>query len=164
MSLRFSINEALEKGLIDADQARGFRRVARQALAERGGRGKGRGAAAGAALCPIEGSTPQEKLWRGVCTRWPRRAQWEYPGAIPGRRYRLDIAFPEEKLVIEVDGWEFHGKHLADFKRDREKQNLLTLHGWRILRFTAAEINGALETCLATIAQALQADDAMMDP
>ena len=54
-----------------------------------------------------------------------------------------------------MDGWQWHGKHLADFQRDREKQNLLTLHGWRILRFTNKDIRTKLSATLDTIQSAL---------
>ncbi|WP_419600154.1 hypothetical protein [Thiolapillus sp.] len=71
--------------------------------------------------CPIEGTTHQEKLWRHVVRAFPGQAVWEYPGAVPGRRFRLDITFPQKRLAIEVGGYAHHGKYLADFKRDRER-------------------------------------------
>ena len=70
---------------------------------------------------------------------------------LPDRKYRIDIAFPEIMLAIEVDGFNHHGKFLADFKRDRERQILLTLNGWRILRFSAGAIRQDVEHCLAMI-------------
>jgi very-short-patch-repair endonuclease len=71
---------------------------------------------------------------------------------VPNRRFRLDIAFPNEKVAIEVDGFSHHGKYLSDFKRDRERQNLLTLFGWRILRYYAGEIHHDREVILQQIA------------
>lgn len=75
--------------------------------------------------------------------------------AVPGRKFEIDIAFIEKKLAVEMDGWQFHGKFLADFKRDREKDKLLTLQGWRMLRFTAEDVNKHLEKSLGMIADAL---------
>lgn len=100
-------------------------------------------------------SPPQEKLWQIVSLSWPHRAVAEYKGAVPGRRFAIDIAFPEEKLAIEVDGWEFHGKHLASFKQDRLRQNLLTVHGWRILRFFPEQIFSDTRSIVETISMAL---------
>jgi very-short-patch-repair endonuclease len=49
--------------------------------------------------------------------------------------YELDIAFPEQRVAIEVDGWAWH-HDVARFRRDRQRQNALVLAGWTILRFT----------------------------
>lgn len=48
---------------------------------------------------------------------------------------RLDFAYPSEMLGIEGDSFSFHSAPV-EFQRDREKSNLLTLRGWRILRVT----------------------------
>jgi len=98
----------------------------------------------------LRGPTPHDMLWDAV-GRLGLAAEREYRGAVPGRRYRLDIAIPAARLAIEVDGWQWHGKHKRDFARDRERQNLLTLHGWRILRFSAGQIRAGLASCVRMI-------------
>jgi very-short-patch-repair endonuclease len=103
-----------------------------------------------------EGPTPHDILWDAVRGRYPRAVR-EYEGAVPGRRYRIDIALVAPRLAIEVDGWEWHGKHKGDFARDRERQNLLMLNGWRVLRFTARQINQDLVAVMSTIHQAIEA-------
>lgn len=103
-----------------------------------------------------KGPTPHDLLWAAVTAVYPK-AEREYKGAIPGRMFRLDIALPDERLVIEVDGWEWHGKHKGDFQRDRARQNLLTIHNWQILRFTAGEIRNDISLVLNTIAAAVAA-------
>ena len=51
----------------------------------------------------------------------------------------VDIAFPTERLAVEVDGWAWH--HDRDrFERDRSRQNALVLAGWTVLRFTWADL------------------------
>ena len=102
---------------------------------------------------PETDPTPQDILWAEATRRWPD-AQREYP-LIPGRRLRGDIVFPEAWLCVEVDGWQFHGRRLADFKRDRTRQNLLTIAGWRLLRIPAGDIRRDLKACCALIALAL---------
>ena len=96
--------------------------------------------------------TPHDMLWAAVVRRWPE-AQREYP-LIPRRRLRADIVFPAERLCVEVDGWQFHGRLLADFKRDRDRQNLLTIAGWRLLRIPAGDIRRDCGACCALIALA----------
>ncbi len=84
---------------------------------------------------------PQRALYLLCRQNLPReRCLWEYTGAIPGRRFRIDIAFPDYRIAVEVDGWQYHGQHKGDFQRDRDRQNLLVLHRWRLLRFTAGDL------------------------
>jgi len=55
-----------------------------------------------------------------------------------GRR-RLDFAYPDRRLAIEMDGYSFHGGRRA-FESDRVRQNELEELGWNVLRFTAAQV------------------------
>lgn len=48
---------------------------------------------------------------------------------------RIDAAYPEHKLAIEVDGFRYHSSPEA-FQRDRTRQNRLVALGWTVLRFT----------------------------
>ncbi|MHA6781074.1 endonuclease domain-containing protein [Pseudonocardia saturnea] len=59
----------------------------------------------------------------------------QHPVSLDGRRYRLDLAYPELRLAIEYDG-ELHRTQLrahADLLREAD----LTRLGWTILRFDA---------------------------
>lgn len=80
---------------------------------------------------------------------------WELKNAIPGRRFRVDIAFPEVKVAIEIDGWQHHGKTLNAFKSDRQRQNLFVMHGWRVLRFFPGEISKTPDECIKMIRAAI---------
>lgn len=63
--------------------------------------------------------------------------------AIPDRKFLCDLAWPEIKLAVEVDGGEFmRGRHSrgAGMASDCEKQNLLVFAGWRCLRFTGGQV------------------------
>ncbi len=102
------------------------------------------------------GPTPHDMLWDAVRARYAS-ARREHPAGVPGRRFRLDIAIVARRIAVEVDGWAWHGRHKGDFARDRERQNLLTLHGWRVLRFTAGQIRKDIGTVMATIGQACAA-------
>ena len=50
-------------------------------------------------------------------------------------RFRLDFAWPEQRVCVETDGWTFHGHRLA-FERDRNRDAELAARGWTVLRFT----------------------------
>lgn len=48
---------------------------------------------------------------------------------------RIDAAYPDLLLAIEIDGYEHHASPEA-FQRDRARQNYLVALGWTVLRFT----------------------------
>jgi hypothetical protein len=73
---------------------------------------------------------------------------------IPGtpKSYKADIACPEIKLAIEVDGH----SHTLPSKReeDRKKEKALESLGWKVLRFWNQEIDTDIDGCLARIREA----------
>jgi very-short-patch-repair endonuclease len=59
-------------------------------------------------------------------------------GWVLGHRFGphlIDVAFPEQRVAIEVDGWAWH-VDVDRFRADRRKGNALTRAGWTVLRFT----------------------------
>lgn len=76
--------------------------------------------------------------------------------AIPGRKYPWDGAWPEQRILYEIQGgiWRKGGHSTgAGITRDCEKHNLAVLHGWRDFLFTAAMIKDG--TALAMLCEAL---------
>lgn len=58
--------------------------------------------------------------------------------AIPGRKFRFDFCFREERLLIEINGGTYSkGAHSTGtgIARDYEKNNLAQIGGWRVLSF-----------------------------
>lgn len=100
------------------------------------------------------GRMPDEVLWMTVKAQYPL-AQREHQGAVPGRRYRIDIALEAEKIAIEIDGWQYHGKFKSAHESDRERQNHLAVAGWLVLRFTAGQIFKDLQGVSVTIERAV---------
>jgi len=54
--------------------------------------------------------------------------------------YEVDMLWSEQHLVVEVDGFRFHG-HRSAFERDRRRANRLQLAGYRVLRVTWRRID-----------------------
>jgi very-short-patch-repair endonuclease len=54
--------------------------------------------------------------------------------------YRIDLAFPAQRVAIEVDGWAWHVDP-ERFRADRRKGNYVTRCGWDLLRFTWHGLN-----------------------
>lgn len=71
-----------------------------------------------------------------------------YSGAVPGRKYEIDIAITSLKIGCETDGWGFHGKHKESFLRDRDKDFHLSINGWMVLRVQAGLILSSPEEAL----------------
>jgi hypothetical protein len=66
---------------------------------------------------------------------------------------RVDFAWPEIRLVVEIDGFEWHSKYAA-FTSDRNRQNELELAGWMVLRFTAEQVREAPEQVATVVRRA----------
>ena len=65
-----------------------------------------------------------------------------------------DAYWPRLKLVVEVDGHQFHG-HYQAFQRDRAKANKLVSAGYVVLRFTWTQLTKQTMMVLATIARTI---------
>jgi hypothetical protein len=53
---------------------------------------------------------------------------------------RVDFAYPERKLAIEVDGFQFHAGR-ESFDRDRRRLSAISALGWRLQLVTKADID-----------------------
>ncbi|GAB87688.1 DUF559 domain-containing protein [Gordonia rubripertincta] len=70
--------------------------------------------------------------------------------------YFVDVAFPAEKLAVEIDGMAFH-RDAETFQRDRSRRNDLIALGWTVLNFTWADLRGRPEYVVERVRQALAA-------
>jgi very-short-patch-repair endonuclease len=50
--------------------------------------------------------------------------------------YEVDFRFVDSNIVLECDGWEWHGRSRRQFDRDRTRDSELTALGWIVVRFT----------------------------
>ncbi|GAA1771575.1 hypothetical protein GCM10009681_48780 [Luedemannella helvata] len=87
---------------------------------------------------------------------WATGRRWNYtytrgPLSLP---YRLDLYWPDEGLVIEVDGDEHRGR--TKFEADRRRDAQLALDGLRVVRFTNDRIATELSTVLFEIENLLR--------
>jgi very-short-patch-repair endonuclease len=53
---------------------------------------------------------------------------------------RVDFLWPDERVVVETDGWNGHSTPTA-FQADRATSNALQLAGYAVLRFTHADVD-----------------------
>ncbi|MBV9803839.1 MAG: type IV toxin-antitoxin system AbiEi family antitoxin domain-containing protein [Solirubrobacterales bacterium] len=68
----------------------------------------------------------------------------------------VDAYWPEQRLVLEFDGWQAHG-HRHAFERDRRFDQVMLANGLRPLRVTDRQFVGEPFAIVARIAQSLRA-------
>lgn len=72
----------------------------------------------------------------------------------PVGRFRIDFAYPELRIAIEVDGYGSHSSPTA-FQSDRDRQNILVSQRWTVLRFTWADVVKRPEHVAKVVADAI---------
>lgn len=64
--------------------------------------------------------------------------------------YTVDFLWPNQRLIIEADGYETHGIHAA-FEADRARDAQLKLLGYDVIRFTWRQLRDDAETVVAIL-------------
>ena len=68
--------------------------------------------------------------------------------------HQVDAVWLDLKLVVEVDGYDFHRDRRA-FETDRARDATLVAHGYRVIRFTAAQLRDKPMLVISQLAAAL---------
>lgn len=68
------------------------------------------------------------------------RSERQFLVVVDGSRYHLDVAWPELKLGVELDGAAYHGSKVQR-EKDVRRDAVLATYGWQIIRFTHARLN-----------------------
>ncbi|MEU7871543.1 DUF559 domain-containing protein [Dactylosporangium sp. NPDC049140] len=106
---------------------------------------------------PRADSRAEQALERALAAcEWARGRHWnhDYDPDILGRRYRLDLFWPAERLVVEVDGEEHRGA--VKFADDHRRDVHLHLHGHVVLRFTNEDVLTDVRLVVHNIRQLLE--------
>ena len=87
---------------------------------------------------------------------WGYRHVFDVPGLdeaarqrvvhVRGHAYRLDMAYEEELLAVELDGRRFHSSPLA-WERDIARDTALATAGWQTIRLSHARLHSDPEGC-----------------
>ncbi len=70
--------------------------------------------------------------------------------------YVADFLWPEQKLIVEVDGFQFHSSRQA-FEHDRRRDQRLQAAGYQVIRVTWRQLEHEPFAVIARIAQSLAA-------
>jgi very-short-patch-repair endonuclease len=80
---------------------------------------------------------PADSVLETVFRRLTQRhglPDFEFHPTIDG--VEVDFRVPSTPVLIECDGWAYHGRERDHFERDRERDARLIAAGWIVLRFT----------------------------
>ncbi len=64
--------------------------------------------------------------------------------------FRIDAVWRTRRVAVELDGWSTHHTRHA-FERDRERDAVLTAAGWRVVRFTYAQVTRRPDAVVETL-------------
>jgi very-short-patch-repair endonuclease len=70
-------------------------------------------------------------------------------------RFEVDFLWRDERVIVEVDGWESHRTRSA-FEEDRARDAHLTVLGYEVLRFTWRQVTADRATVAETIRRVLR--------
>ncbi|HVE99451.1 MAG TPA: DUF559 domain-containing protein [Mycobacteriales bacterium] len=108
--------------------------------------------------CDIEGGdrSALERLFLRLLRRagLPAPAQ-NYPLRLDGRQLWIDVCYPALRIAIEIDGKAYHLLS-EDWEDDLDRQNLVVLDGWLVLRFTGRAIRRHPDRVAAQVAEAIR--------
>jgi len=96
-------------------------------------------------------TSAEDMLWQQLRNRQVMGQKFRRQHAVHG--FIADFACIERFLIIEVDG-EIHDQP-EHHERDIARQAVLEAHGFKVLRFTNAEVMGAIQAVLARIEENL---------
>jgi len=82
--------------------------------------------------------TPAQQLVGKWLEEWGYEPVYEYRFD-ETRRWRADIAIPEVRVLIELNG-HYQGRHGAGWSSDSEKANHAQMQGWKILAFSNRDV------------------------
>jgi very-short-patch-repair endonuclease len=92
-----------------------------------------------------------ERLFRATI----RKAGLPFPTSdYPVGPYTADFAWPAERVIVETDGWSFHG-HRRAFEDDRARDAYLAANGWVVVRVTWRRLRERPMLVMAQLAQTL---------
>lgn len=75
--------------------------------------------------------------------------------AVGGRIFEVDCLWAEQRLIVELDGRVVHGTNLA-FEKDRERDRLLLVDGWRVTRITWRQLRDDAPGVIADLRRLLR--------
>lgn len=90
------------------------------------------------------GCESELELWGHLSVfsvRGLNHAQQQFPLQVRGRNFRADLAYEDEKLIVELDGRAYHASS-DQWERDIQRDAALATIGWQTVRFSHRRLTG----------------------
>jgi very-short-patch-repair endonuclease len=116
----------------------------------------GRDVAETLALVDARAESPMESRIRVPLVLAGLPPEVQYPLVLRGRRYRLDLAYPGQRMAVEYDGDDHRTQRRA--RSDLVREAALAAAGWRVLRFDADEVLFRPDRLVAAVRAELATD------
>jgi Protein of unknown function (DUF559) len=100
---------------------------------------------------PVEGRSPLEIRFAEFLREYRLPPP---PQNVEVLGHEVDALWPEAKLIVELDSWQFHGDRAA-FERDRARDPKLLIAGYRTIRVTHRRLDREADQLAAEIRQLL---------
>jgi very-short-patch-repair endonuclease len=75
--------------------------------------------------------------------------------AVRGRFFEADCLWGDQRVIVELDGRATHGTPLA-FEKDRERDRLLQVDGWKVIRITWRQLRDDAPAVVADLRRLLR--------
>jgi hypothetical protein len=108
-------------------------------------------------LVAAKAASEAELVARSIFIRFGIRG-WQANALVKtvrGEAKSADFYFVEQRLIVMIDGWAYHGSRKA-FQIDRSDQNSLVIAGYTILRFTFEDLTRRETQVAEDVATALR--------
>ena len=74
----------------------------------------------------------------------------------PLKKYRLDVAIPEHRIAIEIDGNEYHNSEMQT-EKDKARDRAVMLGGWIVIRYPGREVYRDAYACAVEAGKIIEA-------
>jgi very-short-patch-repair endonuclease len=85
------------------------------------------------------------------------RARYNQWILVAGKRFQVDCLWPEERQIVELDGWEGHKTRTA-FREDRARDRRLRVAGYGVIRLTWNQLDDEPESVASDLRDLLEID------
>ncbi len=106
-------------------------------------------------LVDARAESPMESRVRVALVLGGLPPEVQYPVVLRGRRYRMDLAYPGQRVAVEYDGADHRTQRRV--RRDLVREAALAAAGWRVLRFDADVVLFRPDRLVATVRAELAA-------
>ena len=88
------------------------------------------------AMANLDLSVPRSTLESVMATVFARARLDGWRAHEPVEGYEVDFCFPDQRVIVEVDGWEWHAARRSRWEDDRDRDLVLSALGWLVVRIT----------------------------